>query len=428
MLVWLVTIGEPLPTDPGKPRLLRAGLLAQILDARGHQVIWWTSAFDHMQKIFRTTGERTQSVGERQTLVLLNGGGYKRNISLTRIRDHRRVADSFSRRARSMPRPDLIVVSLPTVELAAAAVRYARAHTVPVVVDVRDLWPDAMVDLLPPLARPIGRLLAAPLTRQVRQACSGATAITAHAPMFVEWGLKHAGRSAHEFDRVFPFGYPTTHLAQEDRHRAVVSLGNKGVDLSPQRITAVYVGTIGNQPELDPVVEAAALLREDNRIQFVIAGTGGRSEYYSRLAEQIPNLVTPGWIDRAEIRVLLEHAMAGLLPYPPRRDWLETIPNKMPEYLSAGLPLMVSLKSGRMLDFARQNECGISYGHSPAVLARTLTELADSAERRLALKKAASIAFEHHFRADVVYGEMADYLETLVKVSDRTTHAHSALG
>ena len=43
MIVWLVTVGEPLPTDPGSPRLLRAGILAGLLAEKGHVVHWWSS-------------------------------------------------------------------------------------------------------------------------------------------------------------------------------------------------------------------------------------------------------------------------------------------------------------------------------------------------------------------------------------------------
>ena len=42
MRIWLITVGEPLPTD-GAERLLRAGILADMLSAKGHDVVFWTS-------------------------------------------------------------------------------------------------------------------------------------------------------------------------------------------------------------------------------------------------------------------------------------------------------------------------------------------------------------------------------------------------
>ena len=64
-----------------------------------------------------------------------------------------------------MPRPDLILCSYPTIELSVEAVRYGRTHGIPVVLDVRDLWPDIVLDLLPTILRSPGRVA---LTRLFR--------------------------------------------------------------------------------------------------------------------------------------------------------------------------------------------------------------------------------------------------------------------
>jgi len=51
MRVWLLTIGEPVPLGAGaRDRLHRTGAFARYLVSRGHQVVWWTSAFDHFRK------------------------------------------------------------------------------------------------------------------------------------------------------------------------------------------------------------------------------------------------------------------------------------------------------------------------------------------------------------------------------------------
>ena len=51
MRVWLVQRAESTPHDDGGDRrLLRIGILADILQSQGHEVVWWTSAFDHVGK------------------------------------------------------------------------------------------------------------------------------------------------------------------------------------------------------------------------------------------------------------------------------------------------------------------------------------------------------------------------------------------
>ena len=53
MRAWLLTVGEPLPCDGPNERLHRTGLLAEALHSRGHEVLWWSSTFDHARKRFR---------------------------------------------------------------------------------------------------------------------------------------------------------------------------------------------------------------------------------------------------------------------------------------------------------------------------------------------------------------------------------------
>ncbi len=148
MKVWLVTVGEPLPVDGDNPRLMRTGILSGLLAAGGHEVLWWTSAFDHVRKRHRCAGDaETAAFGYR--IRMLHGGGYRKNVSVARFLDHRDVARKFRGFAGSEPRPDVILCSLPTVELCVEAVRYGGRERVPVVLDVRDLWPDLIAELAP---------------------------------------------------------------------------------------------------------------------------------------------------------------------------------------------------------------------------------------------------------------------------------------
>lgn len=58
MNIWLIKVGEVLPLESDS-RKMRTVLLAESLVERRHDVLWWTSAFDHFKKkwIFRTDTE-----------------------------------------------------------------------------------------------------------------------------------------------------------------------------------------------------------------------------------------------------------------------------------------------------------------------------------------------------------------------------------
>ena len=133
-------------------------------------------------------------VDDGYAIQFVHSCGYRRNTSLARLRTYRVLGRRFRKLAESETPPDVIVAAVPSLEWAVAAVDYGGAHGIPVVVDVRDLWPDVFLNALPTPVRPGGRFLLAPYYRMARRACTRATAITAVSPSYLEWGLQLAGR------------------------------------------------------------------------------------------------------------------------------------------------------------------------------------------------------------------------------------------
>ena len=122
MRIWLITVGEPIPSDGKGDRLLRTGILAELLSSQGHQVPWWTSTFDHARKRHRANKDTTVAVTDRYDIRMIHATDYRRNIGVRRWWNHRQTARRFGRLAVAEPRPDVILCSLPTVELCQAAV------------------------------------------------------------------------------------------------------------------------------------------------------------------------------------------------------------------------------------------------------------------------------------------------------------------
>src|SRR5512141_468341 len=97
MRIWLITVGEPLPIDGNNDRLLRAGILANNLLGGGHEVLWWTSSFDHVRKRQRCGTDTTKVLGDRYRITMLHANGYSNNTSLARLLNHRGVGEKFQK-------------------------------------------------------------------------------------------------------------------------------------------------------------------------------------------------------------------------------------------------------------------------------------------------------------------------------------------
>jgi glycosyltransferase involved in cell wall biosynthesis len=413
--VWLVQRAEPTPHDnAGAQRPMRMGMLASRLAEEGHEVTWWTSSFDHYGRSQRDTRGGLREVDELYSIRYIPAPSYKKNLSIARLFHDWILARRFLKLAHQDENPpDVILASLPSPGLAWAAVRFGERTGVPVVVDVRDLWPDVIYDHVPRALGPLARLALRRMQLTTARACAGAQAIVGVTEPFVDWGVANAGRSRRSTDRAFHLGY----LRSEEPGLGGASQAVQGepwANRSPDPLLVVFFGTLGRMFDLVPVFDAARLLRERGcDIDFVICGDGSARIEMERQAAGLDNVLFTGWVDRSQIDQLLHRADVGLAPYVQSSNFSKNIPNKIAEYLSGGLVLAVSLDEGQMSDFINQWECGFSYGDSSARLADRLEEFASGAASLGVSQSNAERAFNASLDAKVIYGELVDFLVEL---------------
>lgn len=410
--VWLITIGEPLPIDGNSARLWRAGLIAKMLADSGDSVTWWTSDFDHFSKRHRFGRHTTQIAGGIE-YRLLHGCGYRKNISLRRQIDHLQIAREFAKQAKALRQPDIVLASLPTIELAHAAVNYGRRRGVPVVLDIRDLWPDIFVEEVPRIARPLAKIALMPLEAVVNKACQGAAGITGNSDDFVAWGVRRAGRSRATFDRVFPFGYPQPDTDDTTAATYMAAWRERGV-ANDDYLTVCFFGSLSDRFDYETVLSAArSLLERQSKVRFVLCGSGQNLAMLREAAETTPNVIVPGWVNAAEIESLMRISQVGLAPYRNGVGFEGNVPNKPIEYASGRLAI-VSCLNGALAELIQKYDIGAHYesGRSTSLVA----VLENFEQNRHVLERKRNNArslFERFYRADAVYSEMVDYLRSV---------------
>ncbi len=416
MRIWLVQRAESTPHDEdGKRRLMRMGMLADLMQTQGHSVVWWTSSFDHVSHKFRFSDSTRKKVNPGYLIHYLKSYGYNKNKSLARFIDERVVGDAFWQDACSdLERPDIILASLPSVELAYRAVCYGQQFNVPVVLDIRDLWPDVFRDFAPTYLRFIVDIFTIPIRNKLRKACSGATAITAITPAFLDWAIKHSGRIAGEFDRYFPMAYPSR-SPLPPKSLAYDFWREFGVSDSNSVLNVLFLGTFTGSFDFSPVFGAADVLgRKNVPVKFIFCGNGAKEIEIKKECLTRENCIFSGWIDTEQIQAILELSDVGLAPYINSPNFIKNVPNKLPEYMSRGLVVASNLSQGEIPLLLSKSGCGFVYSGDPSILAEKLANLHCNRARLNSMKKASLDVFFAHYQSSKIYGSMVDYFKDVV--------------
>lgn len=410
MNVWLIKIGEPLPLND-KIRKMRTSFLADSLIARGHKVIWWSSAFEHFKKIWLFEEDRTIDVREGYKIIALRGTGYSKNISLKRILDHRIIARKFKKLSETLPVPDVIVTAMPSYELSYEAVNYGKKHDVPIYVDIRDEWPDifikhTFVNRLPLFVQKIVRIVLNSDFHKVKNTMLSAEGICGLSEYFLNWGLSYANRERTWKDKIYYLGYYKNNERMEPSVRLRKLLENiKG------KFVTTFIGTFANYHNPEIMVDCAKIMQGSNMV-FVLAGDGELFEYIKKRAARLSNIYLTGWLDQDEINTLLNNSHVGLCTTTTNA---EAFPNKAFLYLSKGLPI-VTLFGGDLKEVVEKKRIGFfSHQGDADGLSRILNQLHENVSLHKEMSENALLVFEEMFDAEKIYTDFALHIEKIVE-------------
>ncbi|MCC6643009.1 MAG: glycosyltransferase family 4 protein [Deltaproteobacteria bacterium] len=229
--------------------------------------------------------------------------------------------------------PDVVVATTPQFFSGVAGVLVSRLKRRPFVLEVRDLWPDSIVQLLQ-LRRGILVRFLELIEKALYKSTSG---IVVNSRAFI--------------DHIATFGIPNDRMALiyngidpslfQTRERDVELLRENGLD---GKFIVAYVGTLGIAHGLVTVLDAAQQLRDLDDVVFVLIGDGAdRVRLEEEIAERdLRNVRLLGLRPRSEIPRWLASIDVSLVLL---RDIpvLETVvPSKIFETLAEARPVLVA--------------------------------------------------------------------------------------
>lgn len=407
MNIWLIQTGEPLPID-NSIKKMRTAILADKLVERGHSVLWWASAFDHFKKKWIFKKDTQFEIQKNYKIFALKGIGYKKNLSLSRYIDHRIIAWKFKRQASVIPKPDVIVASMPPHDLAYQAVMFAKKNNIPVLVDIRDPWPDIFLEHIPKPLQGIARKLLVIDFQMIRKTMQMADGLIAVTNTFLEWGLKYATREKTLTDKILPIGYKRQKTLNDSKTAKFTHL----IEELKDKFIIFFVGIMSRKYHNPSILlEVAEKLKNEN-IHFVIAGTGELFDELKIASKNLNNVTLTGWLNHDEIEFWLKHAKVGVCPVARNASLLT---NKSYAYLSAGLPV-ISAFQGDLKEIIEKYQIGFYYPPNDVeALTDFIKKLYNDKALYAKMSENARKLFDEMFDADKIYEEYVKHIETVYK-------------
>ncbi len=410
MKIWFIECGgEPTPIDKENARLRRMGLLAYTASDRENiEVHWITGSFNHVAKNQREISDNPIMLRKNLFLHIEKNGSYKKNVSAKRVVSYMQLAMSIRKRMEELAQPDLVFTALAPIEISSVVSNYAVHNHIPYIIDIRDMWPESFYDVVPDRFRHFIDPYVRYCKGKLKNSLKNSSALIGLNEDFLNYGLKYACRERKDIDAVFPLSYPSWDNAQYKN-----KLGNYWGknEITEKDFIVLFLGFFGKQQAFDSVFEAARALIHFEDIKFVLCGEGEYLETYRENSP--PNCIFPGYVDKEKLRTLLANSKIGLLPVRDYPGFRMNTPNKFAEYLSAGLPILVSV-SGTMENYLNSYQCGFKYQDANH-LKELIEHLYSYPEEYCTASDNARRLYNEKFNSDTEYQKMIDYI---IQISD----------
>lgn len=273
---------------------------------------------------------------------------------LDRIKAFFRFAFHAAKKGKSFKNVDVVFATSTPLTIALPAVSTAKKLNVPMVFEVRDLWPELPI-AMGALNNPILQKVAHGLERW---AYKNSKAIVALSPGMKE-GIVKTGYSKQQV-AVIP---NSSDIELFDINSQKVSEFRNSLAWLQNRPLIVYTGTFGHINGVGYLVELAEKLKIINpEIRLLLVGDGIEFDQVTLLAQEKGvlnnNLFMMKQVPKKDIPVILNAASLCTALFIDKPEMRANSANKFFDALAAGKPIMINY-GGWMVDLIEKNNCGL---------------------------------------------------------------------
>ena len=403
----ILYVSHYFPPEMGAPAGRVAGLAREWARA-GHEVHVLTGFPHHptgiippeYRRAFRRgfLRERVDGYDVHRTWIFpaANRGKFRRSLNYASF-----MASAAVTGALRIERPDVMVATSPQLLCAVAGHLLAKRFGTPLVMEVRDLWPESLVAVgASRHSSALVRMLERLACQMYRRASHVVTITEAQRAAIVAEGISGERVS------VVPNGVDD------------VFFENRAAQPNGGRFVVTYIGTLGMAHRLETLLEAARMLRDDAGVEFRIVGEGARREALEARAKelQLTNVQFVGERPRGEVPRWIAESSACVVLLRRTEVFLTVVPSKMLEIMAGGRPIILGVE-GEARALLERASAGLSIAPENAEqLAAAVRKLQSDATLAAQCGENGKAFVRREFRRETL---AARYLELLERVGGK---------
>lgn len=352
-----------------------------------------TSNFQHEKKLHRNV-EKSKLNNLKYKITMLEEPGYSKNVSLKRFYSHYILSQNLKKYLRKISKPDVIYCSIPSIDFAYEAAKYARKNNIKFIIDIQDLWPEAfkMVLKLPI----INDIVFLPTTIKANYVYKTANDIIAVSETYVNRAVKVNKK----YDKKASV-YLGTDLNYFDKYK----LRKR----TTKKVILVYIGTLGHSYNIIDVIKAINLLNNKgyNNLEFKILGDGPLLTNLKDSAKKLNvNAIFLGRLPYEEM--IKELSCCDIAINPIMKGAAQSIINKVGDYAAAGLPVISTQECLEYRNLVNEKQIGLNCDNDPKDIAEKIELLINNKELRKKMGLNNRKLAEEKFDRNKTYKEISD--------------------
>ena len=393
MKIWFVSHYS---MPPQYEMRVKTQMYAHFLNEMGHETKIFSASTIHNTDINLITDSSLYVERKYDDLdfVHIKCDNYSGN-GIKRILNMQQFANKFSTVAKKFEQPDVVVADANCTNYM-PIYKYCKKRNIPFYVDVRDLWPESIVEYY-------GFKKSNPIIKYLyhKEKCmyKQATGII----FSMEGGkdyIKDKGWNDIDFNKVH---YINNGVNVEEFYDNIKKYPYIDEDLSESNVyKIVYAGSIRTANNLMSVVEAARLLNGHKDIRFFIFGDGDDKANLEKYCDSIAlkNVYFKGNVEKRYIPSILKQCDLSILNYKKANTHkYGGSQNKLFEYLAVGNPVLMTVDVN--YNVVSKRNCGIVLDEpDPQKIANAILELYNMSleEKKIIGDNAKNVALEYDYK------------------------------